>query len=71
LPVASAELAEELPHVADGEAGYFQGGEVAAAAEFGPPSATSASSSRQRLAIACPIPDVAPVTSTADAQTVT
>src|SRR5262249_11987864 len=34
--VASAELAEELPHIADQQVGCFHGGEVAAAAELGP-----------------------------------
>ncbi len=33
---ASAELAEEFPHVADQEVGCFHCGEVAAAAELGP-----------------------------------
>ena len=33
---ASAELAEEFPHVADQEVGCFHRGEVAAAAELGP-----------------------------------
>jgi hypothetical protein len=36
VPGASADLAEEFPHVADQEVGCFHGGEVAAAAELGP-----------------------------------
>ena len=36
LPVVSAELAKELPHVAGQQVGCFQGGEVAAAGELGP-----------------------------------
>ena len=36
IPVASADLAEELPYVAGQQVGCFQGGEVAATAELGP-----------------------------------
>jgi multiple sugar transport system permease protein len=35
-PAASAELAEEVPHIADQQVGCFHGGEVPAAAELGP-----------------------------------
>ena len=46
--MVSAQLAEELPDVADEQVGGLHGGEVAAAAEFGPVRATVCSSSTVR-----------------------